>query len=276
MINHNKLPSIKDLSQSLSVKYNKNLGQNFIFDLDITSKIVSFAGDLKGKHVIEIGPGLGSLTRPILDSGVAKCTSLEKDNFFAEQLSYLKEFYSNLEIINIDALAYDFSQNEKNIIIANLPYNISSQILYKLFSSIKQVELMVLMFQKEVAERITAKPGNKEYGKLSILTKYLFRTSIEMELPPEVFTPSPKVYSSIVLFKPNNNYSMQIFEQLNKLLTCAFSAKRKMLKNNLQQHLKENVTEILKKCNINEKARPEDLSLEEYLTILKVANSAAS
>jgi 16S rRNA (adenine1518-N6/adenine1519-N6)-dimethyltransferase len=268
-----KFPSIKDLASNLEIKYNKSLGQNFIFDLDITSRITSFAGNIKDKIIVEIGPGLGSLTRPILYAQPKKCIALEKDDFLASQLTYLTTKYNNLEIINIDALDFDFAElakqhDSKIYLIANLPYNISSQILYKIFSCQESIELMILMFQKEVAKRITAEKGSKEYGKLSVLCQYLFEVNELMELAPEVFTPAPKVYSSVVSFVPKKNIDIGVYYKLNKLLTEAFKAKRKMLKNNLSSYFKE-PEETLNLCQIDGKARAEDVSLEQYLKLLE-------
>ncbi len=267
------LPTPSQIASSYGLRAIKNLGQHFLFDMNITRKIVNYAGDLADKNVIEIGPGPGGLTQAILEQPIAKLVAVEFDERAIAGLNELKNHYAEkLEIINADALETDLRQMAPapRVVMSNLPYNISTKLLTNWLEYASEIEFMVLMFQTEVAERITAVPGTKDYGRLSVITQWLCEAEILFDLPPSVFTPPPKVNSSIVkitlrrepLFKADK-------KKLENVLRTAFNQRRKMLKSALKPLLPD-AENSLTKLGINPQSRPEELTVEEFC---KIANS---
>lgn len=250
------------LEQSLFAK--KSLGQNFLTDQNITDKIVRNL-DLLDKNIVEIGPGPGLLTRSILLQKPKKLTLIEKDARFENAIYDLKEFFPETEInfLNLDALDFNFSElTPGTIVLANLPYNVASQILVKLIASHKVIDSMCLMFQKEVAKRIVAKAGNSDFSRLSVITSIFYNAKILFDLSPRLFTPAPKVVSSVVKFENlNNNESINI-EKLELIIFKLFNNRRKQLRKALE-NLNVPVDYIEK---IGHK-RPSDLSISEILYI---------
>jgi 16S rRNA (adenine1518-N6/adenine1519-N6)-dimethyltransferase len=207
--NINNLPSISQTIKKYNLYTKKKLSQNFILDLNLTNKIVNLSDRIKYNTIIEIGPGPGGLTRSILLNGATKVIVIEKDKRFVKVLNKLNMASTNKIIIeNEDALHIDLNNildkyNIKNAeIIANLPYSIATKLLLKWIPFPKKINQMTLMFQKEVAERITAKPGSKKYGRLSILIGLMADAKIVMSIPSTAFKPQPKVDSAIVQIKP--------------------------------------------------------------------------
>ncbi|WP_169193163.1 16S rRNA (adenine(1518)-N(6)/adenine(1519)-N(6))-dimethyltransferase RsmA, partial [Anaplasma platys] len=177
----------------------KSLGQNFILAPSIGENIVSFAGCIEGYDIIEVGPGLGTMTQAIIKGGVRKLVSIEKDESLAAVHNKLEKAYPSYKCIYQDILDIDIRSLELNPpikMIANLPYNISVVLLLKLLDSIQMFEKLTLMFQKEVANRIVAVPGTKGYSTLSVLVQLLCSVEKVADFPPEVFSPAPKVHSS--------------------------------------------------------------------------------
>ncbi|NOX95032.1 MAG: ribosomal RNA small subunit methyltransferase A, partial [Alphaproteobacteria bacterium] len=200
----NKLPPLREVIEEYDLGAKKSLGQHFLLDLNITRKIARLANVKPGDKVLEIGPGPGGLTRALLEAG-ANVIAIERDHRCIEALTELTTYYpSNLKLIEADALA----ANEQKIldgarvkIIANLPYNISTELLVKWLKAGPALwSVMALMFQKEVADRILSVPGPKTYGRLSIIAQALSTPSRGFDLPARAFTPPPKVDSTIVLF----------------------------------------------------------------------------
>ncbi len=267
-----KLPSISDTLKEHGFFTKKNLGQNFIFDLNVTSKIVRHSGDLKGRVVIEIGPGVGSLSRPILMNNPEKLIVIEKDDRTLPILGKLKEIAGDkLEIISDDALNIDYRKIKEQYgkplkIIANLPYNVGTELLLRWLDDIDIFESLTLMFQLEVAERICAKPSDEHYGRLSIIADLLCDCKIQFDVAPTVFFPQPKVYSAIVSIIPRAEPKYKVdMQKLKNLTRHAFSQRRKSIRNSLKPAFpNDDVEEILKKLNIDSDLRSENLTVEQF------------
>ena len=261
----------KKLLELEDIKPSKKLGQNFIFDKNILNKIVSLLDSTSTDLVIEIGPGLGGLTETMLDSGFKNILLIEKDKKFSNILEDIKSrFPKKLNLQFEDALNFDFSSLEyTNIsIISNLPYNVATKILTKLFFEqyhSKKFHKLILMFQREVAERIVAKHSTKNYGRLSIISQYLYECSISFNLNPSIFYPKPKVESSIVTFiskKIPSNLKISTLEQITRL---SFNQRRKMIKSNLKDIIDEKT--LREVYDINPNSRPENISINDYIRI---------
>jgi len=258
-------PSLKEVMVQFNLLPRKALGQNFLLDENITHKIASVAGNLKGRRVIEIGPGPGGLTRAILDLGADEVIAIEMDKRCIVALENLHE--PRLSIFENDALKVDFSQflntDKPTKIIANLPYNIGTELLFKWLPLIDRIESMTLMFQKEVIDRIVAVPNTKDYGRLSIMVQWLANAKKAFDLPPHVFTPPPKVTSSVVHIVPKNVPLTVEFKHMESLVKQAFSMRRKMLKSTL----KDIDTAILESTNIDPTRRAETLNVQEFIAL---------
>ncbi len=244
-------------------KFKKSLGQNFLFDSNITDKIVKYSLPLSDT-VIEIGPGTGTLTKSILKLNVNKVIVIEKDKSLIKLLEKLKKDHNYIEIYNEDALSISLWKlgASPREVIANLPYNISTKILINLLKNSNQFTKFTLMFQKEVANRITAKPGTKNYGRLSVISQLETKPKILFDIPDTAFFPKPKVQSSLVQFIPHKNkiYNYN-FEKIEKLTRFVFSKKRKMLRSIFK---KEGGSLFLESIGINPNIRPEGLTLDEF------------
>lgn len=270
------LPPINQVLKTHGFFTKKNLGQNFIFDLNVTNKIVNYATPLEDNIVIEIGGGAGSLTRPILLANPKKLIVIEKDERCLPILNEISDVAEGkLEIINQDALNFDYAsvpEGDKKIkIIANLPYNVGTELLFKWYEMPKIFDSLTLMFQKEVAERIVAKENTEHYSRLSVISSVLAKTEKLFDVPPSVFYPQPKVYSSVVSIKP---YEKPLYDtdvkKLKKLSKHIFQYRRKNIKNCLSGIFdKEIITDVLSKLKIETNARPENLSPEKLVEITK-------
>jgi len=253
------------------IKPSKKLGQNFIFDKNILNKITRLIDPTSCDLVIEIGPGLGGLSEALVNNGVNKLLLIEKDKQFSYLLNELKSKYPNqIDISFEDAINFNFDlANYKNInIISNLPYNAATKILTSLLSfhySTHKFNDMVLMFQKEVAQRITANYGNKDYGRLSIISQFLYQCNIEFDLNPAIFFPRPNVDSSIVSFKSLKKKSGPNIKTLEQVTRAAFSQRRKKIKTSLRDLINE--IDLIQKLGIDSNLRAEQLSVSQYLKI---------
>lgn len=262
-------PSLKEVMHLYNLLPKKSLGQNFLLDENITHKIAAAAGDLKGRRVIEIGPGPGGLTRAILDLGAAEVIAIEMDKNCIAALENLNE--ERLTILHQDALKTDFAQilsaDKPTKIIANLPYNIGTELLFKWLPLIDKIESLTLMFQKEVVDRLIAVPSTKDYGRLSIMVQWLAHAKKAFDLPPHVFTPAPKVTSSVVHIVSKKQPLVVEFSHMESLVKKVFSMRRKMLKSNLKG-IDPNIFEITK---IDPTRRAETLTVQEFLALAKIA-----
>ena len=255
----------------MSIKAKKSLGQNFLIDKNVIKKIVSIS-DILNKDVLEIGPGTGNLTEYILKRKPSKLFLVEKDNILSEQLQL--KFQNKVQIINQDILKIDEKKisNNRLIVFGNLPYNISTEIIcnwiIKLEKNFWFTEL-ILMFQKEVADRIVSKINTSNYGRLSILLNWKMNIKKVFDIGPNCFSPKPKIDSSLLHFTPKKNYfQIQKSKNLEMITRIFFNQRRKMIKNPFKQLFK-NYEETSKKLEIDLRLRPQNLSLETYCGIVR-------
>ena len=258
------LPTLRQLVKNMNMRAHKSLGQNFLYDLNLTRKIVRSAGPLTGT-TIEIGPGPGGLTRALLLEDASRVIAIEKDHRAREVLSSLSMAVGGrLTLIQADALTYPIWSigNTPRRIIANLPYNIATTLLLQWLSHASCFTSMTLMFQREVAERITARPGTSAYGRLSVLTRWLADAEILFDVPASAFVPPPKIISSVVqivpLAQPRYPCSKKALEFITRI---AFGQRRKMLRSSLK---KINGKKLLKEASISAQLRPQDLDIEQF------------
>ena len=254
------------------IKPKKSLGQNFLIDNNIISKIIGLS-DIKNNNIIEIGPGTGNLTREIFSNKPKSLILIEKDRVLVENLKSEFGTRENLKIYNEDVLKFNLEDKIKDnsIIIGNLPYNISSQILAKLIKFKKwlpKYKKLVLMFQKEVADKILAKYKSSSFGRLTILTNARLKIINDFDISENCFYPVPKVKSTILVFEPiiNLNFNIKNISNLEKVTHVFFSKKRKMI-NKAFKILFKNPELIAKKINIDLSLRPNKISEEEYFKI---------
>ena len=247
-------------------KAKKSLGQNFLIDKNILEKIVNTT-TIENKTILEIGPGTGNLSSFILSKNPKKFFAIEKDN---ELISNLKnKFNEKLIIINEDVLKIDETElfKDKVTVFGNLPYNISTEILSKWIINLKNYfwfDCLVLMFQKEVADRILAKSNTSNYGRLSIICNWKLNVSKICDIKPNAFSPRPKVDSSLLFFTPKNNFvKINDAKSLEKVTKVFFNQKRKMLKKPFNQIFNGD-QRILEKLKIDLNLRPQNLSLDTY------------
>lgn len=262
------LPPLRDVIARHDLQPKKSLGQNFLLDQNITDKIVRLSGDLNDQHVIEIGPGPGGLTRSILNANPLSVTAIETDHRAVKALQELQLVYPDLTIIHDDALAFDIRTAGQGpcTIIANLPYNIATPLLIgwlKIIRDNRAIQSMTLMFQKEVADRITAQPNTKQYGRLSVMAQWLCDVHNVYTLPPSAFTPPPKVNSAVVRFKPKDiQPDTPSFKAMETITAAAFGNRRKMLRSSLKLYRND-----MKKCGIDETLRAENISVNDYVRL---------
>lgn len=264
---------IKEQLKKYEIFPQKKFSQNFIFDKNILDKIVNSVHNLSNFHVIEIGPGPGTLTSRIKLANPKSFCGIEIDIRFEKILNSMD--INNSQFLFNDVLKIDFKILIKNtigkygnadfVVFSNLPYKISSQIMFKLYEY-SEINFLVLLFQKEMADRIIAKPFSKDYGKITVLSKFFYDIKKVMDISANVFYPVPDVTSTLLKFTRKSNNKCNInFDKFNKLLTIAFSARRKQLKNNLKKVIKDvGSFDIL---NLSENVRAEELDVDEYLDL---------
>ena len=249
----------------------KSLGQNFLVDKTILEKIAEIT-EIENKEVLEVGPGTGNLTDYILKKNPKKFYVVEKDDKLALLLN--EKFNDKINIINDDILnlSVDKISEEKFIVFGNLPYNISTEILSRWIINLKKdfwFTKLILMFQKEVAERIIAEVNTSNYGRLSILSKWKLSVKKIIDIKPNSFLPRPKIDSSLLVFSPKENFlEIKNPKNLEMITKTFFSQRRKMIKKPFNQ-IFNNTKEVAKKLNIDLNLRPQNLSPETYLNITK-------
>ena len=259
----------------LRAQADKRLGQHFLFDPDILNRVALSAGKVEGQSVIEVGPGPGGLTRALLDNGAQKVVCVEMDTRFAEALeSWPEARNGRLAVRQGDALTVDWKAliaehglTPPVMIVANLPYNVGTPILVNWLTDMSWIGGMGLMFQKEVAQRICAKPGSNHYGRLAVLAQAVCRTRIAFTLPPGAFKPPPKVASAVAVLIPLDQQDR--FEDLKSLQTvtaAAFGQRRKMLRASLKSIMPNGVTaeDMLNAIGIDPQRRAETLKQQEF------------
>ena len=247
----------------------KSLGQNFLIDQEILKLIVNLT-PIEGKSILEIGPGTGNLTSLILEKKPREFCVIEKDNDLSNKLS--NNYKNKIKVINEDILKIkeNLLFNEKVKVFGNLPYNISTEILSKWIIGLKDnfwFDCLILMFQKEVANRIIAKSNSSDYGRLSILSNWKLNIKKICDVKPKSFYPSPKIDSSLLIFTPKNNfYPIKDAKNLEKITRIFFNQRRKMLKKPFNELFNGN-QKILQKLKINLNHRPQNLDFETYYKI---------
>ncbi|MDB9746015.1 16S rRNA (adenine(1518)-N(6)/adenine(1519)-N(6))-dimethyltransferase RsmA [Candidatus Pelagibacter sp.] len=255
----------------MHIRAKKSLGQNFLIDREVLEKIVSIT-DIANKEVLEIGPGSGNLTTYILKQKPKKLYVVEKDDDLAILLK--EKFDTEIEIINDDILKVSESNisDQKLSVFGNLPYNISTEILSKWILNIGSnfwFESLVLMFQKEVADRIISEFNNSNYGRLSILSSWKLNVKKILDIKPQSFSPRPKIDSSLLLFTPKENFfELKDPKNLERITRIFFSQRRKMLKKPFNQVF-ANGKEIAEKFGIDLNLRPQNLEPEIYFKLVK-------
>ena len=248
------------------IKAKKSLGQNFLIDQNVLEKITDLT-NIKNKTILEIGPGTGNLTSYLLKKNPKKLTVIEKDNELVKKLEI--KFGNQIKIINDDVLKINETNlfKDKVIVFGNLPYNISTEILSKWIINLKNViwfECLVLMFQKEVADRIIAEFNTSNYGRLSIICNWKLNIKKICDIKPESFNPKPKVDSTLLFFYPKKNFiKISNPKNLEKVTRIFFNQRRKMLKKPFNQ-LFNGDKHVLKKLNIDLNLRPQNLNFETY------------
>ncbi|MFN3960874.1 MAG: 16S rRNA (adenine(1518)-N(6)/adenine(1519)-N(6))-dimethyltransferase RsmA [Parvularculaceae bacterium] len=267
------LPPLREVIARHDLGADKAFGQHFLLDLNITRKIARVAAAGPGDVVIEVGPGPGGLTRALLETGAA-VIAIERDRRFTPALDDLKAaFPGALTIVEADALAVDeraLLNGATAKIVANLPYNISTELLVKWLAANHEAaplwSQMTLMFQKEVADRILAAPGSKTYGRLSVIAQAASRPSRAFDLPARAFTPPPKVQSSVVAFAPAPA-RVETLARLEKVTQAAFSQRRKMLRSSLKPVFGAEVEARLAAAGVAATRRAEEIAVADFLTL---------
>mgnify|MGYP001195018195 FL=1 len=271
-----KLPPLKDVISRHQLRAKKSLGQNFLLDLNLTSKIARYAGNLDQFDILEIGPGPGGLTRSLLNEGARKVVAIEKDSRCIEALEEIQAtFPGRLKLLQGDALSTNASEHlaDPVRIIANLPYNIGTELLVRWLTSKTWPSFwqsMTLMFQKEVANRIVASPGSKAYGRLSVMSQWRCDTKIAFNVPATAFTPPPKVESALVHFEAlkEPKFPAEV-EVLEFVVSKAFNQRRKMLRGALKGYF-QNVEEGLVSIGVLPTKRAEDITVQEYCAMSQI------
>lgn len=269
------LPPLRDVIATHGLSAKKALGQNFLLDLNLTAKIARLAGDLSGCDVLEIGPGPGGLTRGLLAEGARRVLAIEKDTRCMAPLDEIAAAYpGRLEVVNGDALEVDpLAHLAPPIrVAANLPYNVGTELLVRWLTPDDWPpfwQSLTLMFQKEVAERIVAAPGSKAYGRLALLAQWRAEAQIVLTLPPEAFTPPPKVSSAVVHLTalPAPRYPADP-KVLERVVAMAFNQRRKMLRAALKG-LAPDIQDRLEASDIKPTDRAETVSLEQFCALAR-------
>lgn len=267
--------TLKETVEYYGLMAKKSLGQNFLLDQNITDKIIRLSlekqglKDFSGINVFEVGPGPGGLTRAVLANRPAKLTVVEMDERAVRIMEDLKGYTTcPLEIINADAMMTDLAELESSPrqIISNLPYNISVPLTVGWLKQMPAFSAMTLMFQKEVAERITAPVKTKSYGRVSVLAQLICRIDKLFDLPPTCFVPAPKVWSSVLLFRPKAEIPvLSMLEKAEKITALAFGQRRKMIRQSLKSFA--GIEQACAIAGIEMTMRAEEISPEKYLIL---------
>jgi 16S rRNA (adenine1518-N6/adenine1519-N6)-dimethyltransferase len=272
------LPPLRDVIKRHGLSARKSLGQNFLLDLNLTAKIARASGDIANADVLEVGPGPGGLTRGLLASGARKVVAIEKDERCLPALEEIAAAYpGRLDVIHGDALEIDVTRylSPPVKIAANLPYNVGTLLLTRWLDPPDWPpfwESLTLMFQREVAERIVARPGSKAYGRLSLLAEWRSEARIVMDLPPQAFTPPPKVRSAVVhLVARSEPLYPADPKVLRDVIARAFQQRRKMMRASLKGIA--GIEAALEQAGIDPKSRAETVDLKRFCALARALES---
>ncbi|WGM31574.1 16S rRNA (adenine(1518)-N(6)/adenine(1519)-N(6))-dimethyltransferase RsmA [Brevundimonas sp. NIBR11] len=261
------LPTLRESLEAHGLLAKKSFGQHFLLDLNITRKIVRLAGPFEGRAVIEVGPGPGGLTRALLESDAGKVVLIEKDPRFLPLLGELDTGDGRLTIVEADALKVNQSRLVEGPahVVSNLPYNVGTPLLIDWLTGAWTPVAMTLMFQKEVAERIVAEPGDDAYGRLAVISQAVADAKIVMHLPAAAFTPPPKVASAVVHVVPRaDRPDAPTLKRLERVTAAAFGQRRKMLRSSLKQLGGGALCEA---AGIDADARAETIDIDGFLRL---------
>jgi 16S rRNA (adenine1518-N6/adenine1519-N6)-dimethyltransferase len=269
------LPPLREVIATHGLSAKKALGQNFLLDLNLTARIARAAGDLSACDVLEVGPGPGGLTRGLLAEGARRVLAIEKDARCLPALAQIAAAYpGRLEVINADALALDWSAHLSAPVkvVSNLPYNVGTELLVRWLTPPAWPPVwqsLTLMFQREVADRIVAAPGSKAYGRLAILAQWRCEARIALTLPPEAFTPPPKVHSAVVHLRalPEPRFPADP-AVLERVVAKAFNQRRKMLRAALKG-LTPDIEERIIAAGLKPTERAEQISIEGFCALAR-------
>jgi 16S rRNA (adenine1518-N6/adenine1519-N6)-dimethyltransferase len=249
----------------------KSFGQNFLVDQNYIDKIISALNLNKNETIVEIGAGRGALTERLVESGT-NVVAIELDRDLIPILDEKFGKYENFTLVEQNALEINFADIIKNPkstkLVANLPYYISTAILQKLIEQRDYFSEMILMFQREVVERITARAGNSERGFLTVFTEAYLQAEKLFDVPPNAFSPAPKVWSSVIRLKPKENIDVADGKSFRRIVSAGFRQKRKTIANNLRSEF-ENIEKTLDACGIDKQRRAETLTIEEWISLSK-------
>jgi len=274
------LPPLRAVIAAHGLVAKRQLGQNFLLDLNLTAKIARLAGDLRGCDVLEVGPGPGGLTRGLLAEGARKVLAVEKDARCLPALAEIAAAHpGRLEVVHGDAMALDLLAHlvPPVRVVANLPYNVGTELLIRWLTPAVWPPVwdsLTLMFQKEVAERIVARPGSSAYGRLALLAQWRADAKIVMLLPPEAFTPAPKVHSAVVHLTalPGPRYPADA-AVLSRVVAAAFNQRRKMLRSALKGAVPD-AEARLREAGIEPTRRAEEIGLEGFCALARAVAAA--
>ena len=267
------LPPLREVIADHGLSARKSLGQNFLMDLNLTRRIARASGPLEGATVVEVGPGPGGLTRALLTEGAGRVIAVERDERCLPALEQIAAHWpGRLEVISGDAMDLDLDARAGGgaRIVANLPYNVGTALLVGWL----EVEWppwwdsLTLMFQREVAERIVARPGSKAFGRLSVLAQWRAEAQIKFDVPAQAFTPPPKVTSSVVHIRPTAMAPDVDPAALQSVTAAAFAQRRKMLRQSLKSIAPDPLA-LLQRAGIDPTRRPETLEIDEFLTLAR-------
>ena len=273
------LPPLREVIARYGLGARRALGQHFLLDLNLTGRIARAAGDLGRGTTIEIGPGPGGLTRALLAHGAAHVIAIERDERCLPALEEVAAaFPDRLEIRHADALRLDASAlgGAPRRIVANLPYNVATALLLPWLAAAERLERMVLMFQREVADRLLAEPRRKDYGRLSVATQWRWRVRRLFDIPPRAFTPPPKVTSSVVELLPRERpLGAADPAYLERVTAAAFGQRRKMLRQSLRS-LAGDPAALLAAAGIDETRRAEELTVAEFAALAEALRKSTA
>ncbi len=267
---NSELPPLRDVIAEHGLFAKKGLGQHFLLDLNITRKIARLTGASSDDVILEVGPGPGGLTRALLETG-ADVIAIEKDRRIAEVLAPLSDVYgAKFTLTEADALTINeaaMTEGRNVVLASNLPYNISTELLVKwLLASPRWWTRLVLMFQREVGDRILAAPGSKTYGRLSVMAQAASQPSLGFHLPARAFTPPPKVASSVLVFDDCDHDALTL-KALERVTAAAFAQRRKMIRTTLKPVFGEDMEQVFEALGLEPTQRAETISVKTFLDL---------